>query len=79
METAHPGTGRALTQTEIIDCVQDAFLAGSASKIDLINAALRCDARPAVFAAINKLPERRFTSVLDMLSCMTEVTFQAAR
>jgi hypothetical protein len=72
-------TERDLTQTEIIDCVQDAFLATSASKIDLINAALRCDARPAVFAAINELPERRFTSVPDMLTHLSSLPYDATR
>lgn len=35
---------------EIIDCVEDAFLCGSATVTDLLDAALRCPARPAVFA-----------------------------
>ncbi|GLZ42272.1 hypothetical protein [Actinokineospora sp. NBRC 105648] len=60
----------AVTRMELHDCVGDAFLVVDVGKADLLNAALRCDARPAVFAAINRLPERLFTSTDDVWACL---------
>lgn len=40
---------------------------------DLLDAALRCQARPAVFAALVQLPERSYVSVMDVLSCLPDL------
>jgi hypothetical protein len=62
---------QVLSDAELSDCIEDAFLVTPASKSDLLDAALRCDARPVVFLALNYLPERDFGSLHDVWSCLT--------
>lgn len=54
---------------------ENAFLTASATKADLLNAAPASDADPAVFAALNRLPERRFISVRDVWSHLADLPF----
>jgi hypothetical protein len=55
--------------------IENAFLSSSSSTSDLLNAALASDAGPGVFAALNRLPERRFVSVLDVWSHLDDLPF----
>jgi hypothetical protein len=64
-----------VTLSELRDRVENAFLNSSASTSDLFNAALASDAGPSVFAALNRLPERRFVSVLEVWSHLNDLPF----
>lgn len=64
-----------VTLRELSDRIENAFLGTSASKADLLNAALASDAGPGVFAALNQLPEQRFSSVLDVWSHLADLPF----
>ncbi|PWK89540.1 hypothetical protein C8D88_102814 [Lentzea atacamensis] len=75
MEVVPTRSEPVLTQTEIVDCVEDAFLSGSATVTGLLDAALRCQARPAVFAALVQLPERSYVSVMDVLSSLPDLPY----
>ncbi|PWK84604.1 hypothetical protein C8D88_108219 [Lentzea atacamensis] len=77
MEAVPTTSEPILTQTEIIDCVEDAFLSGATTVTDLLDAALRCQARPAVFAALVRLPERSYVSVMDVLANLPDLPYTA--
>lgn len=64
-----------VTLRELSDRIEDAFLDSGASKSGLLNAALASDAGPEVFAALNRLPEGRFVSVLDVWSHLNDRPF----
>ncbi|PPK63797.1 DUF2795 domain-containing protein [Actinokineospora auranticolor] len=65
------------TLAELRDCVGDVFLHRPATKSDMLNAALGCAARPEVFATINRLPERRYTSLADVWSSLARTDGRA--
>ncbi|SDD38833.1 DUF2795 domain-containing protein [Actinokineospora iranica] len=75
LDSSPPPAQAPLTFTEFQTCLEDAFITPPASNADLINTALRCHARPAVFAGISLLPERTFDSVHEAWSCLSHLGF----
>jgi hypothetical protein len=57
-----------VTVPEFCVHVENAFVVDRPRVSDLLNAALASQARPAVFAALNRLPDRRLESLMDVLS-----------
>ncbi|WP_115944990.1 MULTISPECIES: hypothetical protein [Amycolatopsis] len=64
-----------VTVPEFCVHVEDAFVADRTGVPDLLNAAPAGRARPAVFAALNRLPDRRFESLMDLLSELPDLSF----
>jgi hypothetical protein len=56
-----------LTALEVSEHIQAAFDAGHPDVHELLETAVHSRARPVVFAAILRLPRRRFRSVMDVL------------
>ena len=56
-----------LTARELSDHIENAFVSTLPTVVDLLDAAIRSHARPVVFAAVNRLPQRQFESVTDVL------------
>ncbi|GAB3488375.1 DUF2795 domain-containing protein [Amycolatopsis cihanbeyliensis] len=67
MDAAGPNQTTPLTARELREHIEDAFISVSPTVVDLLDAAIRSHARPVVFAALNRLPPRRFESVADVL------------
>ncbi|WP_216215702.1 DUF2795 domain-containing protein [Amycolatopsis aidingensis] len=74
MDSVEESRPRPLTVHELSDHIEDAFVSAEVGVADLLDAAIRGHARPVVFAALNRLPQRRFHSVLDVLSELPEVS-----
>lgn len=53
--------GGAVTRVEVIDHIGEAFAGGPLTRSDLLSAAQRVGARPAVIDLLGTLPDRKFT------------------
>ncbi|HWG62556.1 MAG TPA: DUF2795 domain-containing protein [Streptosporangiaceae bacterium] len=58
MSPNHP-----VSRTEIHSNINEAFIAGSATRADMLEAARASSARPEVVGLLQQLPERRFNSI----------------
>ncbi|GAA4199579.1 DUF2795 domain-containing protein [Actinocatenispora rupis] len=59
-------TVRAVTRIEIADHVESAFAAGPASREALRTAARTADARPALLALLDTLPDRQYAELRQL-------------
>jgi hypothetical protein len=53
-------TGGVVTRVEVIDHIGEAFGTGPLTRSDLLSAAQRVGARPAVLELLGTLPDRKF-------------------
>ncbi|WP_410582634.1 hypothetical protein [Amycolatopsis sp. lyj-108] len=65
----------SLTLPQFCFHVENAFLADRPGISDLREAALASQASPAVFAALDHLPNRRFESLMDVLAELPGLSF----
>lgn len=62
-----------VTRVEVIDHLGDAFVAGPLTKPDVLAAATRAGARPAVLDLLRRLPDRKFARPHDLWIDLGEV------
>lgn len=68
-----------ITQSEIGDLVEDAFFTSTPAVEDLLRAARRAGASSAVLSRLHALPDRLYSSVLDVWSELEELPFSRHR
>lgn len=68
-----------LTALEVSEHIQPAFDSRHPDVFELLETAIRSRARPVVFAALLRLPQRRFRSVMDVLKELPELPAGAQR
>ncbi|WP_216215691.1 DUF2795 domain-containing protein [Amycolatopsis aidingensis] len=73
MDSVGESEPRPLTVQELSDHIENAFVTAQPRVADLLDAAIRSHARPPVVDALNRLPQRRFTSLMDVLSELPEL------
>jgi hypothetical protein len=66
-------TDGAVTRVEVIDHVGEAFASGPLTRSDLLSAAQRVGARPAVIELLGRLPDRKFARANDLWMDLSEV------
>lgn len=69
---------RVVTRSEIADHVEEAFLgAGASDRVELIEKAERSGARPEVIAALQRLPDKRYSSLRQLWADLPELPVRA--
>lgn len=66
----------AVTRVEVIDHIGEAFAGGPLTRSDLLVAAQRVGARPAVLELLQKLPDRRFTRPHELWTDLSYVPIE---
>ncbi|WP_170220650.1 DUF2795 domain-containing protein [Amycolatopsis cihanbeyliensis] len=66
-------TDPVVTRDEIIDAVEDAFREGSATKQELLIAAIQHEARTEVHTILQRLPDRTFGHVRDLWDHLPDI------
>jgi hypothetical protein len=66
----------AVTRVEVIDQIGDAFAGTPLTRSDLIVAAQRVGARPAVVELLQRLPDRRFARPHDLWTDLRDVPIE---
>jgi hypothetical protein len=68
------GSGRSdVTRDEVVEQVRRAFARGPVTTADLVDAALRSSARPAVIEVLRALPERRLFSPRELSLALSDL------
>lgn len=73
-ETAAPAL--VVTRIEIIDAVESAFSGTSATKQEIIAAAMRSESRDELLATLNRLPMRSFSHVRDLWDHIPDIPLE---
>jgi hypothetical protein len=60
-QTVPASTTHVVTRVEVVDHIGEAFASGPLTRSDLVIAAQRVGARPAVIELLGTLPDRRFS------------------
>jgi hypothetical protein len=66
----------AVTRVEVIDHIGEAFTAGPLTRSDLLGAAQRVGARPAVIELLGTLPDRKFNRPHDLWTDLGHVPIE---
>lgn len=72
-----PAEWSAVTRAEVTDHVAGAFTGGPVTTADLVEAAVRSGARPAVIELLRGIPERRFAELCDLWVALPDVPVDA--
>jgi Protein of unknown function (DUF2795) len=65
-----------VTRVEVIDHVGDAFAAGPLTRSDILVAASRMGARPAVLELLERLPDRKFSRPHELWTDLRDVPIE---
>jgi hypothetical protein len=68
---------RIVTRVEVIDHIGEAFTGNPLTRSDLVGAAQRADARPAVIELLGQLPDRRFARPHDLWQDLGHVPIES--
>jgi hypothetical protein len=66
----------AVTRVEVIDHIGEAFAGGPLTRSDLLVAARRVGARPAVLELLERLPDRRFSRPHELWTDLRDVPIE---
>ncbi|WP_170220737.1 DUF2795 domain-containing protein [Amycolatopsis cihanbeyliensis] len=64
-----------VTRIEIIDAVEHAFADASATKQEVIDAAIQQEARTELLAVLDRLPDRGYRHVRDLWDHLPDIPF----
>jgi hypothetical protein len=70
------GASVAVTRVEVIDHIGEAFVGGPLTRSDLLNAARRVGARPAVVELLGRLPDRKFSRPHELWNDLRDVPIE---
>ena len=72
-----PAEWPAVTRAEVTDHVAGGFVEGPVMTADLVAAAVRSGARPAVIEQLRRIPERRFVELRELWIALPQVPVDA--
>jgi hypothetical protein len=67
----------AVTRVEVIDHIGEFFTGNPVTRSDLISAAERVGARPAVVELLGRLPDHKFTRPNELWTNLTDVPIES--
>jgi hypothetical protein len=70
------GVHTAVTRVEVIDHIGEAFAGAPLTRSDLLDAARRSGARPAVAELLGKLPDRKFSRPHELWNDLRDVPIE---
>ncbi|MPZ26905.1 MAG: DUF2795 domain-containing protein [Micromonosporaceae bacterium] len=62
-----------VTRTELADHIETAFIAGPATRTDLLAAAVTNNARTQAIEALHRLPDKTYSGIRDLWADLPEV------
>jgi hypothetical protein len=65
-----------VTRVEVIDHIGEAFAGGPLTRTDLLDAARRVGARPAVVELLGRLPDRKFSRPHELWNDLRDVPIE---